>query len=156
MSFLTERSVKITDALVSTGIDSSFKVLTGGTLVEIIFKYGNCKHTHPLIIGYNEDDGVGIEYNACLPRHEPDLFELLLKGVFLTGENVLMEPGKPCRCHDNAALLADEHEHVAIMTGYGLSVDGLWRQHSWCINTLNDQLIETTVARLIYFGIVIN
>ncbi len=95
-------------------------------------------------------------HNACLTRHEPDLFELLEKGVFIAGENILMEPGEPCRCHDNVALLADEHEHVAIMTGYGLSVDGLWRQHSWCINTLNDQLIETTAARLIYFGIVVD
>ena len=36
-------------------------------------------------------------------------------------------------CHLNASRLWAEHKHgvVAIGSGYALSADGLWRQHSW-------------------------
>jgi hypothetical protein len=40
---------------------------------------------------------------------------------------------------------------VVIATGYALSDDGLWRQHSW--DVLRDGILETTKARQKYFGI---
>ena len=40
------------------------------------------------------------------------------------------------------------------MTGYALSDDGLWRQHSWGLLT-DDRVVETTVARLRYFGAIL-
>ena len=29
---------------------------------DIIFEFGNCKHKHAIVIGWNEEDGVGLEY----------------------------------------------------------------------------------------------
>ena len=42
---------------------------------------------------------------------------------------------------------------VAIATGYALSDDGLWRQHTWGI--LRDGILETTEARIEYFGLLL-
>lgn len=53
-----------------------FKVESGDTLngeptedepfasieYDIIFELGNCKHRHSIIVGWNEEDGVGLEY----------------------------------------------------------------------------------------------
>ena len=39
---------------------------------------------------------------------------------------------------------------IGIGTGYALSVDGLWRQHSWGV--ARDLIIESTEARVKYFG----
>lgn len=43
-----------------------------------------------------------------------------------------------------------------ICTGYALSEDGMWRQHSWIIwhKARSNQIIETTVPRILYFGFV--
>lgn len=38
------------------------------------------------------------------------------------------------------------------MTGYALSPDGLWRQHSWAYGD-NLMIYETTVERVMYFGV---
>ena len=57
--------------------------------------------------------------------------------------------GAPNGCHKNSAKLWSEGKGK-IVTGYALSDDGLWRQHSW-VNAGN-QLIETTEPRVIYFG----
>lgn len=46
-----------------------------------------------------------------------------------------------------------EFDIVGIATGYALSGDGLWRQHSWGV--LRDGIFETTETRLKYFGIVL-
>lgn len=61
------------DVLSPNGMDGIFKVVPGGLLneetdesysieYEIIFTYGNLKHTHNFIIGWNEVDGVGLEH----------------------------------------------------------------------------------------------
>jgi hypothetical protein len=38
-----------------------------------------------------------------------------------------------------------------IVTGYALSSDGLWRQHSWAMAG-DGGVVETTEERLLYFG----
>ncbi len=40
-----------------------------------------------------------------------------------------------------------------LRTGYALSRDGVWRQHSWCY-TDNGVVVETTEKRVQYFGYV--
>ena len=40
---------------------------------------------------------------------------------------------------------------VGIGTGYALSGDGLWRQHSWGLR--REGILETTVERAKYFGV---
>jgi hypothetical protein len=42
---------------------------------------------------------------------------------------------------------------VGIGTGYALSADGLWRQHSWGVR--RQGILETTAPREKYFGILL-
>ncbi len=55
-------------------------------------------------------------------------------------------------CHRNAARLWRTGAASAVGTGYALSDDQLWREHSWAW-TAAGVLIETTVPRTRYFGI---
>jgi hypothetical protein len=59
-------------------------------------------------------------------------------------------------CHQNIAAIwkFQRPRIVSIATGYALSEDGLWRQHSWGI--LREGLLETTAERRRYFGILLS
>jgi hypothetical protein len=58
----------------------------------------------------------------------------------------------PSMCHGNAlGLWLASGGGVRVATGYALSDDGLWRQHSWAL--VDGRLVETTPCpRLRYFG----
>jgi hypothetical protein len=58
-------------------------------------------------------------------------------------------------CHGNLARFwRDKRSQLAgIGTGYALSNDGLWRQHSWGVR--REGILETTEDRLKYFGILL-
>ena len=68
---------ELTDAINNIGMDGIFKIVPGGVLCtegdedyiesasieyEIHFTYGNIKHIHSFVIGFNDSDGVGFEY----------------------------------------------------------------------------------------------
>lgn len=55
-------------------------------------------------------------------------------------------------CHANAVALWRSGKALAIGTGYALSDDGLWREHSWAWDG-DGVLLETTESRTRYFGI---
>lgn len=62
----------------------------------------------------------------------------------------------PCRCYENSVRLAYRYpKRYQRAIGYALSVDGLWRPHSWALDVKRKQIVETTEKRLIYFGVVI-
>lgn len=64
-------------------------------------------------------------------------------------------PGATSRCHDNACQLwAARQDALVLATGYCLDDDGLWRQHSWCVDVSGPRpaIVETTQKRLLYFG----
>src|SRR5215216_6419350 len=63
---------------------------------------------------------------------EPDIEQLLERGQPLAGRSRLKRgPGK---CHENSALLWNaDRDKMFIATGYALSEDGVWRQHSWIV-----------------------
>jgi hypothetical protein len=85
---------------------------------------------------------------------EPHLPELLARGRLFTGP-VRMHRGERSRCHANAAALwGKDVERYLLVTGYGLSDDGVWRQHSWVVE--GETVHETTVARTRYFGLVLD
>jgi hypothetical protein len=52
----------------------------------------------------------------------------------------------------NAVALWRHGEAVAIGTGYALSDDALWREHSWAWDR-QGAVIETTEPRVRYFGL---
>jgi hypothetical protein len=86
---------------------------------------------------------------ACLPRIEEDLERLLADGRVFKGR-IRKLRGRPSSCHQNAANLWDHDNANRIVTGYGLSDDGIWRPHSWAVR--DGAIIETTESRKIYFG----
>jgi len=64
--------------------------------------------------------------------------------------------GEERECHRNtASLWLNNKTKYRIATGFGLSDDNTWRSHSWIITTDGD-LIETTIGRDVYFGIVLS
>lgn len=82
---------------------------------------------------------------------EPDIEKLLSRGIVLDGRQAKMVAGKPIQCHTNAALLwKQDPERTVLMTGWAMSEDGVWRQHSWARK--GKVILETTNPRLIYFG----
>lgn len=92
---------------------------------------------------------------TCLPSVEKDLPLLLSRGEVFLGKGSILRKGEPCRCHSNSAYLWDANsDKLAICTGYALSRDGLWRQHSWLVfKSTGGSVVETTVRRLLYFGV---
>jgi hypothetical protein len=93
---------------------------------------------------------------AVLPVVEDDLDKLMEKGAILTFP-VKLKKMAACACHRNAAdLYRKNRRRYRIATGYGLSDDGLWRQHSWAIDTYEKCIVETTTERLKYFGFVMD
>ena len=85
---------------------------------------------------------------------DPDVPALIERGVLMSQTAVLriMDEGV---CHENVAELWLDKEFglLGIGTGYALSKDGLWRQHSWGVG--QGQIIETTEARTAYFGVML-
>ena len=92
--------------------------------------------------------------------YETDLEKLLTRGEIITGRiRSVKRWMKPCRCHQNSATFFKNYvsekgkENINIITGWGLSEDGLWRQHTWL--KIKNEIIETTVKRKIYFGVIL-
>ena len=94
---------------------------------------------------------------VCFPPCEEDLDNILNYGQFWAGSNAKLMRGEPSRCHANSANLWEQNkEATRICTGYALSEDGIWRQHSWLVwhKARSNQIVETTVKRIAYYGFV--
>lgn len=71
---------------------------------------------------------------VCMPLIEEDRIALTNRGQFLYGDNSVLKKGRPSQCHANSAeLWESDRRALFLMTGYALSDDGMWRQHSWCV-----------------------
>jgi hypothetical protein len=89
---------------------------------------------------------------TLMPVIEEDLAKLLKRGEAQHGTPI-MRRGEPSRCHKNSSDLWDANkEIVEVMTGYALSRDGIWRQHTWCWWAARGKVVETTDARILYYG----
>ena len=98
---------------------------------------------------------------VCMPITEEDYTSLMENGIIMPLRSRLML-GRPSRCHENASLLWEANQdNTRICTGYALSTDGLWRQHSWVMHMYytpkgytKARIVETTAKRVAYFGII--
>ena len=89
-------------------------------------------------------------WGVCI-RREPDLEKIVERGHRFPGRSKSMK-GAPCQCHSNSAFCWDENRELCtICTGYALSRDGMWRQHSW-VWTFDGVVVETTEKRIAYWG----
>ena len=95
--------------------------------------------------------------SVCLTFGEPDVDAIMALGQLWHGYGAKRARGRMSRCHHNAAELWKEKGY-RVCTGYALSDDGMWRQHSWCIDKRprTTKIIETTEPRVLYFGYVLN
>jgi hypothetical protein len=85
---------------------------------------------------------------------EPHLADLVERGGSMTTRFAVQFPGAPRECHWNVIRLCEASAGtVHVGTGYALTSDGLWQQHSWGVNA--KQIVETTELREAYFGIVL-
>jgi hypothetical protein len=90
-----------------------------------------------------------------LPDHQ--IGELLDRGRYFPGVKALFSQGEDSACHANASMLfVASRGEVRIASGYALSPDGLWRQHSWGVVVEDGRVVETTERRVRYFGFVLN
>jgi hypothetical protein len=86
---------------------------------------------------------------------DPDLDSLLVSGSVMEAA-VHLEEMAENSCHWNVAALwlQRRKDLVAVATGYALSADGLWRQHSWGMR--RNAIFETTTVRICYFGLLLD
>ena len=95
--------------------------------------------------------GIGGEELVAPGGIDADIPFLINSGFLMEG-SVQCEVMEVSACHQNVARLwiGRKCGLVGIGTGYALSDDSLWRQHSWGIQ--RDGVLETTKARVKYFG----
>jgi hypothetical protein len=108
--------------------------------------------------------------SICLEYDEPKEASFLLsRGILISSYGTRMLPGRPNKCHHNSAdCWQANKKNTRIATGYALSADGIWRQHSWCMLAIHGDLpdlslkkktgwrpVETTVKRELYFGYIL-
>lgn len=93
---------------------------------------------------------------ACMaPFVDQDAINIMTRGQLWYADKVNFMRGEPSQCHRNSCRLWIENkEATTICTGYALSKDGMWREHSWVIwiKPRVNRLIETTQPREAYFG----
>jgi hypothetical protein len=96
----------------------------------------------------------GGDFLVAPRKPDPDISALLHSGFLMRGP-VTVKSMEENGCHRNIAAVWKTRTPalVAVATGYSLSGDGLWRQHSWGV--LQDGILETTVRRKKYFGILL-
>ena len=86
-------------------------------------------------------------------NNEPDLKEIITRGVLFNNYKVKLCKMQISHCHSNVANLWTQRKNIQIVTGWALSGDGLWRQHSWALQ--GKTIIETTEVRIKYFGFIL-
>lgn len=98
--------------------------------------------------------GLGGIHLVAPPGPDPAL-PLVIGAGFVMAGPVVRRTMKDSGCHGNVADIwaGKRHELVGIGTGYSLSCDGLWRQHSWGLR--REGIFETTVPRVKYFGVLL-
>lgn len=91
-----------------------------------------------------------------VPNRETMAKELINEGEVIDFNSIEVVKGRSNQCHKNSCLLYQQNNCIThIGTGWALSDDDFWRQHSWAIKN-NDTIVETTVPREIYYGICMN
>lgn len=92
---------------------------------------------------------------TCLPGMEEDLERIMEWGQLWYGHDAERMPGRQSGCHENTAALWEANRGLVLAcTGYALSDDGMWRQHSWAVRPTPEGgvPVETTVRRVAYYG----
>ena len=133
---------------------ASFPAFAAGNEPRWATEYQQFQKLHAILLSIGGSE-------TCFPLFEEDMLKILSRGRFWKGTSKLVK-GDDNQCHANSAYLWDANhkdKDVAICTGYALSKDGCWRQHSWLVHHYETskqhrtRLVETTVKRVAYYGV---
>lgn len=83
---------------------------------------------------------------------EPQIDDMVDNLADWPADPVVLRRGTNNACHANSANAWCRGEVESMATGYALSNDDLWRQHTWAI-TAAGVIVESTGARLAYVGV---
>ncbi len=89
---------------------------------------------------------------VVVPPWPCDALPMLLDGGDVMSGPIQLQMGQRSACHDNVNKRWAQGRIHAIGTGFGLSDDGLWREHSWGVRK-NGTIVETTEERIAYYGV---
>ena len=119
-----------------------------GRLRKAILEQPELKQLKSLLLKFGGD------FIVAPQKDDPDVPKLLKSGFLMSGP-ILFKPKKATMCHQNVSAVWTEGRKglIGVATGYALSEDGLWRQHSWGV--MQDGVLETTEKRQKYFGILL-
>ncbi|CAH6990139.1 hypothetical protein VCHA53O466_140134 [Vibrio chagasii] len=59
-------------------------------------------------------------------------------------------------CHENAATVKAERPEFHLCTGFYMSSEGMWREHSWLLTPDKGNIIETSSVQCAYFGVIVD
>jgi hypothetical protein len=97
---------------------------------------------------------LSISGTEVVPSKEPDIDLLLNQGDIIDPIEIININMQDSQCHRNSRILyLDDPAVTEIGTGWALSGDGLWRQHSWAMR--GDEIVETTNNREKYYGVLL-
>lgn len=99
---------------------------------------------------------LAIGGEMIVPREDIDLDRILETGALFDYLKIIFVEGSKSECHLNAQVYADLRPNAKLATGWALTEDGLWRQHSWCWIPDRRVIIETTELRTKYFGVLLS
>jgi hypothetical protein len=98
--------------------------------------------------------------DAVKPDGDTQIAKVLERGLLHEGKLVRLL-GEPNQCHANASQVWIKSDGEALLcTGYALTENQSWLQHSWCVATVDDHgqvILETTDPDWKkYFGFVLD
>jgi hypothetical protein len=119
-----------------------------GRFQKAILEQPEMKQLKSLLLSFGGD------FVVAPPKADPDVPRLLRSGFLMSGP-ILTKLMKTSMCHQNVSTVWTKGQKglIGIATGYALSDDDLWRQHTWGL--MRDGVLESTEARLKYFGILL-
>jgi hypothetical protein len=99
-----------------------------------------------------EEKLLAIGGQEVLRMPDPHIDDVVARGEVFDGRRAKKLKGDAHRCHQNVVL---QHllsrGRLPICTGYAMSHDGLWCQHSWLLD--GERVVEATTPMRSYFGI---
>lgn len=116
-------------------------------------------------LGRLNDTLIELSGSSLIPPKggiEEDLDLLLSRGQLWVSQAVKKMIGRQSKCHSNSAEIYDANKQefptLHLATGYAMSEDGTWRQHTWLLlkKPKSTTIVETTKPkRLAYYGVIL-
>jgi hypothetical protein len=124
-------------AMLSARMTPEREELLNRRLSEAIYQQPELERLKELLLN------LGGEFLVAPPKPDQDVPMVLERGFLMSGP-IMFNVMESSSCHRNVASIWIRKEFgvVGIATGYALSDDGLWRQHTWGV--LRDGVLETT------------